>query len=148
MDPNEVTYLDLLFDSKTNKENVSQFFSDSFNKQLFARFLKEENFLLLLVLGLDNPSKNSIRQNFASKAISSKSRAITKSNKVRAAPRTQSSPGSWSIREIQRLHYEITVELGLTQCWPAQLAFIADAKFEKLGRGKPSSKKAKVSTKL
>ncbi len=53
VDPSDLTYLDALFDSKANKDNVSHFFSDAFNKHLFARFLIEENFLLLTVLGLD-----------------------------------------------------------------------------------------------
>ena len=53
VDPNELTYFDELFDSKANIVNYTQFFSDPFNKQLFAQFLEEENFLLLMVLGLD-----------------------------------------------------------------------------------------------
>jgi hypothetical protein len=36
-----------------------------------------------------------------------------------------------------RLHYEISVELDLKECWPEELSFIADAKFEILGRGRP-----------
>jgi hypothetical protein len=99
--------------------------------------LKEENFLLLTVLGLDSTHKSSIRQNVTAK--NARSKAITKSKKVKT-PRTQNQDSCWPIGKVLRLHYEITVELQLNECWPSKLAFIADNNFEKLGRGKPALK--------
>ena len=91
-----------------------------------------------MVLGLD--SSSSVRQNVTAK--NSRSKAITKSKKVKA-PRTQKQDSCWPIGKILRLHYEITVELQLNECWPKKLAFVADKEFEKLGRGKPASKPKK-----
>jgi len=82
VDPKEYTYLNKLFNSQTNKENVSQFFNDSLNKQIFADFLKEGNFLTRLVLGLENDNKMSaVRQNVARSTKNSRSKAITKPKK-------------------------------------------------------------------